>query len=92
MKGKDLENRADVALLVNTFYAKVRAHEALGPIFNKSIHNWDEHLSRLTDFWETNLFFVRNYKGNPLKVHLEVDQKFNNTTTGSLWQLAPTLV
>lgn len=79
MKGKDLENRADIALLVNTFYAKVRVHEALGPIFNTAIKDWEEHLSRLTDFWETNLFFVKNYKGNPLQVHLDVDQKFNNS-------------
>lgn len=79
MKGKDLESREDVALLVNTFYDKVRAHKALGPIFNHVIQDWDSHLSRLTDFWETNLFFVRNYKGNPLQVHIDVDQQFNNS-------------
>ncbi|MCE7992552.1 MAG: group III truncated hemoglobin [Roseivirga sp.] len=79
MKGKDLQTRDDIALLVNTFYDKVRAHEALGPIFNAAIDDWDSHLIRLTDFWETNLFFVRNYKGNPLQVHINVDRQFNNT-------------
>ena len=76
---KDIESRADVALLVNTFYGKVRRHTTLGPIFNEMIDDWPAHLNRLTDFWETNLFFVKAYKGNPLKVHLHVDEHFNNT-------------
>lgn len=79
MKGKDIETREDIELLVHSFYAKVRAHENLGPIFNSAIDDWDSHLARLTDFWETNLFFVRNYKGNPLQVHLDVDHQFNNS-------------
>lgn len=75
---KDIESRDDVALQVETFYCKVRQHNALGPIFNEVIQDWPAHLKRLTDFWETNLFFVKAYKGNPLRVHLEVDQHFNN--------------
>lgn len=79
MKGKEIESRADVALLVNTFYGKVRAHEALGPIFNGVIHDWPTHLDKLTDFWETSLLYVTSYKGNPLKAHLDVDRQFNNS-------------
>lgn len=79
MERKEIESREDVALLVNTFYGKVRAHEALGPIFNGVINDWPEHLQKLTDFWETSLLFVNAYKGNPLKAHLEVDRQFNNS-------------
>ncbi|MBO3698251.1 group III truncated hemoglobin [Roseivirga sp. E12] len=79
MKRKEIESREDVALLVNTFYAKVRAHETLGPIFNGVIEDWPEHLDKLVDFWETNLFFVRAYKGNPLKAHLDVDRQFDHS-------------
>lgn len=78
MNKHDILSRQDVELLVNTFYSKVRRHDSIGPIFNEIITNWPEHLSRLADFWETNLFFVKAYKGNPLRAHLSVDQHFDN--------------
>ena len=77
----DIQNRADVHLLVTTFYAKIRKDELLGPIFNAKIKDWPHHLEHLTDFWETNLFFVAKYKGNPLEKHAEVDAAENNTIT-----------
>jgi hemoglobin len=69
----DILNRADVYTLVTTFYAKIRKDDVLGPIFNNRIHDWDSHLDHLTDFWESSLFFVNKYKGNPLEKHVEVD-------------------
>ncbi|MEO9803958.1 MAG: group III truncated hemoglobin [Reichenbachiella sp.] len=74
----DIRSRQDVELMVNTFYDKVRQHHSIGPFFNEIITDWSEHLSKLADFWETNLFFVKAYKGNPLRAHLSVDQHFNN--------------
>lgn len=78
---KYIENRDDVSLLVNTFYAKIRKDELLGPIFNGHIPNekWPEHLSTLTDFWETNLFGVAKFKGNPSAKHINVDANLNHT-------------
>ena len=78
---KQIESREEVSLLVRTFYAKVRQDELLGPIFNGIIEDWEEHLELLTDFWETNLFFQRKYFGNPMSVHVEVDNKCGNTIT-----------
>ena len=43
---KEIENKADVAQLVHTFYAKVRKDAVLGPIFNGIIHDWDAHLKQ----------------------------------------------
>ncbi|MDN5202031.1 group III truncated hemoglobin [Fulvivirgaceae bacterium BMA10] len=80
-KPKEIEDRNDVGLLVHSFYARVRQDELIGPIFNNAIHDWDEHLEKLTDFWETNLFFQRKYKGNPLKKHQEVDENINHGIT-----------
>lgn len=85
---KDIENRADVKLLVDTFYEKIRAHEILGPIFSSIITDWDAHLIILTDFWETQLFLKRKYFGNPVTAHEEVDDKTNGTITSEhfgLW-------
>lgn len=76
---KDIETRDDITLLVHTFYDQVRKDELLGPIFNSIIKDWETHLNLLVDFWETNLFFVKKYKGNPLQKHVEVDTFHNNT-------------
>lgn len=75
----DIQNREDVYLLVSTFYGKVRENEKIGYVFNEMIEDWPSHLDKLTDFWETNLFFVNKFRGNPMKAHVEVDQHFNNT-------------
>ncbi|WP_046744400.1 group III truncated hemoglobin [Kordia zhangzhouensis] len=76
---KDIENRVDVHLLVTTFYAKIRKDKVLGPIFNNKITHWDAHLEHLTDFWESSLFFVNTYRGNPLEKHVEVDNSMQNS-------------
>lgn len=33
------------------FYADVRQHNLIGPIFNEHIHDWGEHLETIADFW-----------------------------------------
>ncbi|NOQ70646.1 MAG: globin [Crocinitomix sp.] len=72
---KEIENRSDVSLLVRSFYAKIRKNDFLGPIFNTAIpeNNWEAHLEKLTDFWETNLFGIPKFKGNPMQAHRNVD-------------------
>ena len=75
----DIQNREDVFLLVSSFYKKVRANQEIGHFFNESIEDWPAHLEKLTDFWETNLFMVSRFRGNPMKVHKEVDATFNNS-------------
>lgn len=83
----DIQNRADISLLVNTFYTKVRANDELGPIFNNAIKDWDSHLILLTDFWESQLFRKNVFSGNPLKKHVEVDENNNNKLTNDLFGL-----
>lgn len=76
---KPIKNREDIHLLVNTFYSKIRKDELLGPIFNSHIseNQWPHHLMKLTDFWETNLFGVRKFKGSPSQKHLKVDENLD---------------
>ena len=76
-----LNNRAEINLLIKTFYAKVRKDDLLGPVFNTQVKDWPEHLERLTDFWETNLLFRRVYKGNPLKAHIDTDRRVGQSIT-----------
>lgn len=77
----DLKTREDVFLLVSTFYGKVRKNEFIGKYFNETIADWDEHLEKLTDFWETNLFFRPKFKGNPMRAHIQVDRNFDHEIT-----------
>lgn len=69
----DIGNEDDVALLVHTFYAKVRADDLLGPIFEPIIKdNWAPHLNRMVDFWSTILLYTRKYKDDPMPKHLQL--------------------
>lgn len=78
---KKIENRSDVNHLVNCFYAKIRENQLLGPIFNRHIleNEWPEHLDTLTDFWETKIFGIPKFKGNPTLKHVTVDKNLNHT-------------
>ena len=76
---QDIQNREDVFLLVSSFYTKVRANAEISHFFNDTIEDWPSHLEKLTDFWETNLFMVSKFRGNPMRAHKEVDNRFNNS-------------
>jgi hemoglobin len=73
---KSIENREDIALLVHSFYSKIRKDAEIGHFFNEVIEDWDEDLDKLIDFWVMHLFGGKNYHGNPIAVHNEVDRKF----------------
>ena len=62
---REIKNRSDVFFLVDSFYIKVRTNSLLGPIFNDVIDDWQDHLERLTDFWETILFIKNNFEEIP---------------------------
>lgn len=78
---KEIENREDVSHIVRCFYAKVRTDETLSGIFNSIINDWEEHLEKLTDFWTMQLFGGKIYNGNPIKAHLDVDEKSHHEVT-----------
>ncbi len=67
---KDIENRTDIELLVNTFYTKVIADNKLGYIFNDvALVNWSTHFLIMYDFWENVILFTGSYEGNPVNLH-----------------------
>lgn len=69
---------AEIASVVDRFYAKVRVDPEIGPVFNDAIHNWDAHLALLKDFWSTVLRATGRYKGNPLMAHfpLPIEERY----------------
>lgn len=68
----------EIALLVDSFYAKVRVDPEIGPIFNHAVQNWEAHLALLKDFWSTVLLTTGRYKGNPLLAHfrLPIEERY----------------
>ncbi len=64
----------DVNILMTSFYASIRAHSILGPIFEtaiaKSGETWHTHEAKIASFWRNAILMDRNYQGNPMRVHM----------------------
>lgn len=57
--------------LVDAFYAKVREDALIGPVFNRAIAEWPEHLEKLHAFWSSVMLTSGRYKGRPLPAHVK---------------------
>jgi len=78
---KDIHNREDIILLVNTFYRTVQENNKIGPIFTEVAKvDWSHHLPKMYDFWESILFGKATYKGNPMLVHFVLNDKISLQT------------
>lgn len=64
---------AFISELVETFYARVRAHPRLGPIFNGEINDWPAHLAKLKDFWASVAMNAGRYSGKPMPAHMKLE-------------------
>ena len=58
--------------LVESFYAKVRQDDLLGPIFARHIVDWPPHLARMKAFWRSVLHNSGEFSGNPMQKHLAI--------------------
>lgn len=65
-------DEAFISTLVDTFYARVREHPQLGPIFNNAVDDWPEHLAKLKSFWESVALNAGVYSGRPMQAHMRV--------------------
>jgi len=70
--GPDVCSEQEVELLVRRFYARVREDALLGPIFEARVHDWEEHLRQLVDFWSALLRGTSRFKGAPMPKHLAI--------------------
>ncbi len=71
----DIATRADVELLVNTFYDGIRVHSLLGPIFNDMAKvNWETHLPKMYSFWSSLLLGEHSFSGNPMATHVALSK------------------
>ncbi len=76
MPKQDIRERADIELLVNSFYEKVRQSQVIGFIFDEVAQiDWDKHLPRMYSFWASLLLDEHSYQGNPMIKHLELSKQ-----------------
>lgn len=73
MPEKEILSLDDVKLLVDTFYARIREDEMLGPIFSERIQDrWPVHLQKMYSFWQTLLLDEHTYNGRPFPPHMNL--------------------
>lgn len=54
---KDIEDRKDIELLINSFYDKVKQDAIIGSFFTEVVQvNWEKHLPVMYNFWENIVF------------------------------------
>ena len=74
----DITNRQDIVRLVDAFYERIRKDDKLGPIFEDIAHvNWETHLPRMYDFWDSVIFRTGTFRGNPLVTHAKLGPMAN---------------
>jgi hemoglobin len=92
-----LGGRTKLMHLLKHFYADVRQHQEIAPIFAANITDWPAHLEKIADFWSGATGGPANYRGAmPLKhVPLGLEERQFQAWLG-LWSrhcrahLAPT--
>jgi hemoglobin len=70
MKYSEIDEDA-LRALVHAFYARVRLDPLVGPVFNRAIADWPEHLDKLQAFWSSVMLTSGRYKGRPLPAHVK---------------------
>lgn len=58
-----------IARVVATFYAAIRQHPGLGPVFAAHVQDWPAHEEKIARFWRNAILHERVYDGNPLVAH-----------------------
>ena len=60
---------AQIAAVVAAFYACIRQHPGLGPVFAAHVTDWPAHEAKIARFWRNAILHERQYDGNPLAAH-----------------------
>jgi len=70
---KDIQNRNDIVLVVETFYEKIMKDALLLPFFKHL--NFEKHLPKMVDFWAFVLLDETGYTTNVTDKHLNLPLK-----------------
>lgn len=67
-----LGSHEGILKLIKPFYADVRQHAVLGPIFNAHIKDWPTHLDKIADFWALQTGGASRYRGGFGAAHVSL--------------------
>lgn len=70
-----LGGRAGLLELLRHFYADVRQHELLGPIFESQVEDWPAHIENIADFWSQIIGGPAGYSGRMPARHIPLSLK-----------------
>lgn len=73
MQTKEITDRQDIVILVDSFYEKVIADVLIGPFFKHL--NFDHHLPKMVDFWAFVLLDEAGYTTDVTKAHMRMRLK-----------------
>ncbi|MCY1126958.1 group III truncated hemoglobin [Frigidibacter sp. RF13] len=59
----------EIDRVVADFYAAIRVHPGLGPVFAAHVTDWPAHEEKIARFWRNAILFERSYDGNPMEAH-----------------------
>jgi len=62
--------RAKLVELLKYFYADVRQHQEIGPIFAAQVTDWPAHLAKIADFWSGVTGGPAAYRGGMVMKHM----------------------
>jgi len=66
----DLADRSDIVRLVDGFYERIRSDRKLAPVFDTIAQvDWETHLPKMYDFWDTVMFRSGTFRGDPIGAH-----------------------
>ncbi len=70
--------RENLATLLRHFYADIRQHKLVGPIFNAQIEDWPAHLETIQSFWARMTGGPSQYSGQMPAKHLSLGLRLNH--------------
>lgn len=73
---EDISSREDIEYLITSFYSRAVNDDEIGHFFEEVIsNNWDVHVHRIVDFWDSMLLGSNNYDGNPMIKHIDLHKR-----------------
>jgi hemoglobin len=70
-----LATRADIDELIHALYARLMKDAQIGKFFTEVVPlDLGHHIPKIASFWENLLFQAGDYQGEPMSVHLHLNQ------------------
>ncbi len=70
---RDRIDQDGIAALVDAFYGRIQEDPELGPVFARTITDWDPHLATMRRFWSSVMLGTGSYSGTPMHKHARLD-------------------